>query len=88
MDFNTVNIAISGDAAARMGERGVKEEDVRELICYAEETGKKLYIEGEQHYLARKRMGKFSAYAEYTVSDGGIELLDVYSHMVTLQEDK
>ncbi len=87
MDFTTVSIGISDQVAAKMEERGVREEDVRQVICQAEETGKKLYIQGEQRFLAKKRIGKFSAYAEYAVGDGGVELLDVYSHMVTFKDD-
>lgn len=88
MDFKTANLAISGDVAELMEERGVKESDVREILDYAESTGKKLYIEGEEHFLARKRMGKFSGYVEYVLTDDGAEILDVYSHMVKFEEDE
>ncbi len=88
MDFKTANLAISGDVAELMEERGVKESDVREILDYAESTGKKLYIEGEEHFLARKRMGKFSGYVEYVLTADGAEILDVYSHMVKFEEDE
>ncbi len=88
MDFKTVSIAISDELAAIMEERGIREDDVREVIAYAEETGKKLYIEGEQHFLARKRMKKFSAYVEYVIEDGSVKLLNVYSHIVTFQGEE
>ncbi len=86
MDFKTVEIKISDELAELMEERGVREEDVREVLEYAETSGKKLYIEGEEHFLARKRIGKFSAYVEYILGDA-VELVNVYSHMVTLAED-
>lgn len=86
MDFKTVEIKISDELAELMEERGVREEDVREVLEYAEASGKKLYIEGEEHFLARKRIGKFSAYVEYILGDA-VELVNVYSHMVTLAED-
>ena len=88
MDFKTVALTISDDVAAIMEERGIKEDDVREVLEYAETTGKKLYIEGEEHFLARKRIGNFSAYVEYVVKDGAVELVDVYSHMVKLSADE
>ncbi len=88
MDFKTANLAISSDIAELMEERGVKESDVREILDYAESTGKKLYIEGEEHFLARKRMGKFSGYVEYVLTADGAEILDVYSHMVKFEEDE
>lgn len=88
MNFKTANLAISSDIAELMEERGVKESDVREILDYAESTGKKLYIEGEEHFLARKRMGKFSGYVEYVLTADGAEILDVYSHMVKFEEDE
>ena len=74
MDFKTVALTISDDVAAIMEERGIKEDDVREVLEYAETTGKKLYIEGEEHFLARKRIGNFSAYVEYVMKDGDVTL--------------
>ncbi len=88
MDFQTVNIIISDEVAANMEERGIREEDVREVIAYAEETGKKLYVEGESRFLGRKRIGKFSAYAEYGINGDEIELFDIYSHMVTFEDEE
>lgn len=81
-----LNIKISDAIAELMEERGVTADDVREVVEYAESTGKKLYVEGEERFLARKRMGNFSAYVEYTLGDE-VEVVDVYSHQVTFQED-
>ena len=88
MDFKTANLKISDEVAELMEERGAKESDVREILDYAESTGKKLYVEGEEHFLARKRIGKFSGYVEYLLTDDGAELLDVYSHMVRFEDEK
>ena len=79
MDFKTAEL--------KMEERGVREEDVREVLEYAESTGKKLYVEGENRFLARKRIGSYSAYVEYILGDGSVETTDVYSHMVKLTAD-
>ena len=40
MDFKTANLKISDEVAELMEERGVKESDVREILDYAESTGK------------------------------------------------
>lgn len=87
MDFKTVELKLSGDVSAAMEERGVREEDVREVLEYAESTGKKLYAEGENRFLGRKRIGNYSAYVEYVLGDGFVEITDVYSHMVKLGAD-
>ena len=80
-------LIISDEIAELMEERGIREEDVREVVEFAESSGKKLYIEGEEHFLARKRIGKFSAYAEYSVKGNAVEVLDVYSHMIIFPDD-
>ena len=56
MDFKTVPIKLSDEIKEVMENRGIREEDIREVLEYAETTGKKLYIEGEEHYLAKKRL--------------------------------
>ena len=56
MDYQSVNLIISDEVAANMEERGVREADVREVIEFAETTGKKLYIEGEEHFLVTARV--------------------------------
>lgn len=87
MDFKTVEIKKSEEIEGRMEERGIREDDIREVLEYAESSGKKLYVEGEAHFLARKRIGNYSAYVEYLLADGCVEVVDVYSHMVKLAED-
>lgn len=84
VDAKTVPIRLSDGIRAVMEERGIREEDVREVLDYAESTGKKLYVEGEEHYLAKKRIGNFTCNVEYAVADGEVELLDLYSYMVQL----
>ena len=53
-----------------MEDRGIREEDIREVLDYAESTGRKLYVEGEEHYLAAKKIGNFTCNVEYAVSGG------------------
>ncbi len=88
MDFQTCKILITEDLANELEERGVREEDLREVIVFAEASGEKLCLEGEPHYLARKRIGNFSAYAEYIVREDTVELVDAYSHMVAFQDEQ
>ena len=87
MDYQNISIAVSDEVSALMEERGVREEDIREVVAYAESTGKKLYNE-DGHFLARKRLEKFSAYVEYTIDGDAVNVFDVYSHMVTFEDEK
>ena len=86
-DFQNVSLIISDEMADLMEERGIREEDVREVLAFAETTGNKLYMEDEEHFLARKRIDNFTAYVEYAVKEDAIELLDVYSHVIVFVDD-
>ena len=86
MDFKTAAINYGDGVADAMEERGINEDDIRAVLEYAESEGKKLYV--EEHYLARKRIGNFSAYVEYNLNGDSVEVLNVYSHVVLLSEDQ
>ena len=86
-DFQNVSLIINDEMADLMEERGIREEDVREVLAFAETTGNKLYMEDEEHFLARKRIDNFTAYVEYAVKEDAIELLDVYSHVIVFVDD-
>lgn len=88
MDFKTAAINYGDGVADAMEERGINEDDIRAVLEYAESEGKKLYVEGEERYLARKRIGNFSAYVEYNLNGDSVEVLNVYSHVVLLSEDQ
>ena len=84
MDAKTVPIKLSDDVSAVMEDRGIREEDIREVLDYAESTGRKLYVESEEHYLAAKKIGNFTCNVEYAVSGGEVEILNLYSYVITL----
>lgn len=84
VDAKTVPVKISDEIKAVMEDRGIREEDIREVLEYAETTGKKLYVDGEEHFLAKKKIGNFTANIEYTVSGGEVEVLNLYSYVITL----
>lgn len=86
MDFKTVPLALSDEIKEIMENRGIREEDIRDVIEYAETTGKKLYIEGEEHFLAKKKMEKFTPNVEYIVKDDGIEIVDLYSYIISFTD--
>lgn len=86
MDIADSALIISSEIEAAMNERGILKSDIKEVLAYAEEV-EKLYIEGKNHFLGKKRMGKFTAYAEYVTKDNVYEILNAYSHRVSLLED-
>lgn len=88
MDFKTVPIKLSDEIKEVMENRGIREEDIREVLEYAETTGKKLYIDGEEHYLAKKRLNKFTPNVEYIIADGEVEVVNLYSYIISFTDPK
>lgn len=89
MDAKTIPIRFGDGIREVMEERGIREEDIREVLDCAGSSGRKLFAEGGERFLAKKRMGNFTCNVEYAVDGGGVEVLDLYSYVVQLtgQED-
>jgi hypothetical protein len=87
MDYQTIGIKMNDAVAECMQERGISEDDVRQVLAHAEEEGTKLYIEGENHFLGKKRINNFTVNVEYIVGGDEIELVNAYSHVVKLTAD-
>jgi hypothetical protein len=68
--------------AELMEERGIRGEDISEVVAWGEGEGGKL-VDGELN-LAKKRLDKVLVYVEYK-DDGTVT--DVYSHRVTLGKE-
>jgi hypothetical protein len=88
MGFAEIKLLKTDEVSKLIAERGITDADIQETIYTAENGGAKLYQEGATHCLAKKRLGKFTVYAEYEIEDGGYKLLNVYSHRVMLAEDQ
>ena len=81
-----MTIEFSDEVKGLMEERGIQETDINEVIEYAQ-TEQKLYEEGSNKCLGKKRIGEFTVYAEYTQDGDNITVENVYSHRVKLTED-
>lgn len=84
MDAKTVSLKLTDEMQEIMEDRGIREDDIREVLEYAESTGKKLYVEGEERYLAKKKIGNVTFNVEYAPTSDGVEILNLYSHVVVL----
>jgi glutamate synthase (NADPH/NADH) small chain len=88
MDFAEVRLVKDEEFDNLLVERGITDDDIREVIHAAENGGAKLYQEDRTHCLAKKRLSNFTVYVEYCIEDGGYRLLNVYSHRVSFIEDQ
>ena len=87
MDIADSALIMDSETELKINERGIQKSDIKEVLAYAE-NHEKLYIDGENRFLGKKRMENFTAYVEYDKEDDGYKILDVYSHRVSLSEDQ
>lgn len=88
MDFKTIPIKFGDEVKESMEKRGIREEDVREVLEYAETSGRKLYVEGEEHFLAKKTLSNFTPNVEYIIGDGEVEIVNLYSYIISFTDPK
>jgi hypothetical protein len=81
-----MNVVLNDEVLAKMEENGVTEDDVKEVVEYAEST-KKLYDEETGKNLGKKKLDAITVYAEYTVDGDTAEVTNVYRTRVYLEED-
>ena len=84
MNFNMV---INDDCKAMMEERGINEEDVTAVISDVQAEKTHLYSENKEVFLAKKRLENFTVYVQFTNDGQAIQVQNVYSHRVSLNED-
>lgn len=61
-------------------ERGIREEEVRQVIEHAEATGDKLYSQGTGRYLAKLRISEATFYIEYSIEEERYIVHTGYTH--------
>lgn len=80
-------IILSESIKTTMEERGIFENDVYSVIDFAANGGTFLYSNDDNTRLAKKRIGNFTVYAEYSCDGENYSVTNVYSHRVSLTED-
>ncbi len=66
--------------------RHILDDDLKQVVHLAEESGKKLFSPGSGEYLAKMRIGKATFYARYVPKDEGYEINSAYVHKVEILE--
>jgi len=79
-DHSEIMLTISDQVKALMDERGVHEEELKEVIGTAEETGIKLRNAEGTLSLAKLKIGEIFFYAVYESAGSGFSVIDAYLH--------
>ncbi|NYT10931.1 MAG: hypothetical protein GKC03_00075 [Methanomassiliicoccales archaeon] len=72
-----MDVAISPEVKEVLGQRGIKEAEIAEVITSAEASNDKL-VNSAGINVARKKIGESTIYAVYTVSNGAAALQAAY----------
>ena len=80
-----MNIVLTDEVLSSLEELGVTQEDVKEVVEYAESTQKLFDDDGNN--LGKKRLEAMTVYAEYRVDGDTAAVSRVYKHRISLQED-
>ena len=88
MNTDDLKVIISGEILQTMDERGIKENEVKDVISYSLNGDVYLCTSDNMQFLAKKRLGNFTAYVVFTVEDDTYKVANVYSHRVSLLEDQ
>lgn len=78
--FNALKLVIDEEVRKAMEERGIHEEELKDVIGTAEETGVKLRNETGTLFLAKRKIGEIYFYAVYEAAGKGFNVLDAYLH--------
>jgi len=85
----TPNIEISSEVKSILESRGIRAEDVSQVIEHAEGTGEKIYRkEVPNRYLAKLRINEVTFYVDYSIAGGDTYIVHTaYSHRTKMEEE-
>lgn len=88
MNSDNLKVIISDEIEEVMRERGIQENEIKEVISDALDEAVHLHTNDGTRFLAKKRLGNFTVYVEYTMEGDTYKVVNVYSHRVSLLEDQ
>lgn len=79
-----MNVIIPESVKELIAQRGIKPEDVQAVIAEAEASRRKLASLDGGQFLAKKKVGAATVYANYSMSGPDATLISAYSHRMEL----
>lgn len=82
-----IKLYLSGEVRDILSSRMILDDDVRQVIDYAEKSGRKLLNRSNGHFLAHHAPSKVTYWVEYSAKDDGFEVHGAYSHRMQVVEE-
>lgn len=84
-DFS-VKLILSDGLHTVMDGRGICEEDIRQVISFAERTSNKLMNTDTGRLIAHLRIGNITCWAEYAPEGDAYRVFNTYQHRMAIEE--
>jgi len=87
-ESSTITLRISDEMRSVLEERQILDEDIREVIDFAERSGKKLLNRDNGHFVAHHKPISVTYWVEYTITPNGAFIIhNAYSHRMEITEE-
>ncbi len=83
-ETSPIPLEFSEAVAERVDERLILEEDIQQVIAYAERTGNRFRNPETGHFLAYYQPANVTYWVEYTPTDDGYRVYNAYSHRMEI----
>ena len=81
MSWQEVKLKLSDEVKQRLADRHILEDEVKQVIHHAEETGEnKAFQPDANRYLAQLRIGSATFYVDYAIENGVCAVRSAYAH--------
>jgi len=81
------NLIISPEIQEDMKKRGILPEDVEKVVAHSRTTGQRFFNPEDSSYLANLRINNVTYWVQYQETDGGINIITVYSHRMEIVKE-
>jgi hypothetical protein len=87
MSWESTKLQVSDEVKTLMADRGISDDELKQVIHKAETAGEKLYQPEANRYLAKSGLGEVTVYAEYAAAGDEYVIHSTYSHRVKIVEE-
>ncbi|ATW24802.1 pyridine nucleotide-disulfide oxidoreductase/dicluster-binding protein [Candidatus Formimonas warabiya] len=83
---NNINLHIAPQLKEKLNREMILETDLEAVIAYCESSGRKVFNPESGHFTGHLRIGHLTYWVEYRPTDHGFELINGYSHRMSIEE--
>ncbi|MDD3349737.1 MAG: NAD(P)-binding protein [Eubacteriales bacterium] len=78
-------LILTAEIQQKMNEQKLLEEDIINVLEFADSTGRRIFDQEKKTYTAFRELGYITCWVEYRPVQEGFEILNVYTHRITIE---